>query len=196
MELRIGTTLDHRPAGLDTTSTTPLLLVGDPDRGKTTCARFMTRWWTAETARHAHVFTTWPDEWADLRCHRAHITAQMTALTAPVATECAPGTCLVVIDDLEQAPPGAVAMLPLGRTPIVLTSRGGTLEEIEQLEAGFSCLGLLGRGWRLPPDLQVLEGQGRLDWPSRTVAIVPDQRGVLDFPCHRWHSSAPVAAAR
>jgi hypothetical protein len=112
MELRIGTTLDHRPAGLDTTSTTPLLLVGDPRRGKTTCARFITRWWTAETTRHVHVFTAWPHEWADLCCHRDHI----TALSAPVATGCAPGTCLVVVDDLEQAPPRAAGMLPLGRT--------------------------------------------------------------------------------
>jgi hypothetical protein len=192
MELRIGTTLDGRPVGLDTTSRTPLLLVGDPGRGKTTCARFIARWWTAETTRHVHVFAAWPDEWADLRCHRAHI----TALSAPVATECAPGSCLVVLDDLVQAPPGAAGMLPLGRTPIVITSCGGTLEEMEQLEGAFWCLGLLGRGRQLPLEVQVLEGQGRLDWPSPTVAIVPDQRGALDFPCHRWHSSAVSGVAR
>jgi hypothetical protein len=198
MELRIGTTLDGRSAGFDTASLTPLVLVGHPGRGKTTWARFITRWWTAETTRHAHVFAAWPEEWADLRCYRDNITA-LRSPVVPVRSPlgCAPGGCLVVVDDLEQAPAGAAGLLPLGRIPTMITSCGGNLEEMEQLESGFSCLGLLGRGRRQVPlefqviDGQVIEGQGRLDWPSRTVAIVPDQRGALDFPCHRWHT--PVA---
>lgn len=192
MELRIGTTPDGRSVGFDTTSTTPLVLVGDTGRGKTTWARFITRWWTAETTRHAHVFAAWPDEWADLRCHRDHI----TALSDPVATDCGPGTCLVVLDDLEQAPPATVGLLPLGRIPIVITSCGGNLEQLEQLEGGFSCVGLLGTGRQLPTEMQVIEGQGRLDWPSSTVAIVPNQRGALDFPCHRWHTPVAMGMAR
>ena len=42
MDVRIGTTLDGRPAGFDTHSTRPLLLVGDVGRGKTTILRFLT----------------------------------------------------------------------------------------------------------------------------------------------------------
>ena len=184
MELRIGTTLDDRPAGFDTASTRPLVLVADPCRGKT-WARFIARWWTAETTRHAHVFAAWPEEWADLRTHLNHI----TALTTPVATECSEGTCLVVVDDLEQAPGGAVGMLPLGRTPTVLTSCGGGLEDLERLAGGFTCLGLL-RSRAGSADLDASVGQGRLDWPARTITVFPDQRGALDFPCHRWQTVA------
>jgi hypothetical protein len=77
----------------------------------------------------------------------------------------------------------------------VITSCGA-LEELEQIDGGFSCLGLLDRCRQPPGEMQVLEGQGRLDWPSETVAIVPDQRGALDFPCHRWQSSAAAGVVR
>jgi GTPase SAR1 family protein len=193
MELRIGTTLEGRPAGFDTGAAAALVLVGDPGRGKTTWARYVTRWWTAETTHHAHVFAARPQEWADLRCYREDI----AALTRPVATGCSPGSCLVVVDDLEQGPAGAVGLLPFGRIPTVLTCCGGNLEELEQLEGGCTCLGLLGRGREFPREIPVIAGQGRLDWPSGTVAVVPDQRGSQDFPCHRWHTPpAATGAAR
>ena len=41
----------------------------------------------------------------------------------------------------------------------------------------------------------VLNGQGRLDWPIGTVAVIPDQRGPMDFPCHRWEAPAGRWAA-
>ena len=53
MDVRIGTTVDGQAAGFDTSSARPLLLVGDVGRGKTTTARYLTRWWLANTRRHA-----------------------------------------------------------------------------------------------------------------------------------------------
>jgi hypothetical protein len=195
MDLRIGTTLDGRPAGFDTASTRPLVLVGDAGHGKTTSARHLARWWLAETTRHAHVITTWPGEWADLRCHLSN-TTDLTDLGRSVGTGCDPARCLIVVDDLDRAPAGTAEMLPLGRIPTVLTTCGGIRyggigEELDQLEGGFTCLGLLPRQphW-------ALNLQGRLDGPPSTVAVVPDPRGALDFPCHRWHSGRPGRSGR
>jgi len=178
MDLRIGTTLDRRPAGFDTASAKPLVLVGDPGRGKTTWARYIVRWWLADTARHVHVFAAWAEEWADMDCRLA----SLSALTSAVATGCAEGTCLVVVDDIDHAPAGAARLLPLGRVQTLITSRGGNLEELESLaEDEVTCLGLV------RPSPFGSDTQGRLDWPSHTVTVLAEPRGTVDFPCHRWH---------
>ena len=72
----------------------------------------------------------------------------------------------------------------------ILTSFGEAAQAYEG--AGHLSLGLLapqiGQGrrptavWRHETDA----AQGRLDWPSDVVAVVPDARGERDFPVHRW----------
>ena len=96
MDVRIGTTVDGQAAGFDTRSARPLLLVGDVGRGKTTTARYLTRWWLANTRRHAHVYAQAPSEWADLRCQPEH----PDKLENPVGRDCRPGACLVVVEQL------------------------------------------------------------------------------------------------
>lgn len=189
MEVRIGTTLKGRPARYDTASSRPLLLVGDVGRGKTTTARYIARWWLANTTRHAHVFTASPDEWGDLRCHPEGL----GGLIAPAGRDCHAGSCLVVVDDLDPAADEAVHLLPLGSARVVLTSYGGNLDQLNQpgrVGDGFTAMGLVCRLPATAGEAAVLEWQGRLDWPSGTVAVVPDQRGPIDFPCHRWHAPA------
>lgn len=187
MEVRIGITLDGRAAGFDTSSGRPLLLVGDVGRGKTTTARFLTRWWLANTRRHAHVYSETVSEWADLRCRPEH----PAQLNRPVGRECRPGTCLVVVDDMDLLDDDRLALLSLGIGRTILTSHGGnSLTDRPLLGGDITCLGLVRPDHADPADAAVLDGQGRLDWPSDTVAVIADQRGPMDFPCHRWQASA------
>jgi hypothetical protein len=191
MDVRIGTTLDGRAVGFDTTSPRPLLLVGDVGRGKTTLARYLLRWWLANTVRHAHVFAQTPSEWADLRCGAEH----PDSLEEPVGRGCPPGSCLVVVDDLHLTSDKQLALLPLGSARTILTSHGGSnLAGRSLFESGVTCLGLVRREPSDPADAAVLDGQGRLDWPPRAVPVVTDQRGPRDFPCHRWHAPSDWAA--
>lgn len=190
VELRIGTTLAGRPAGFDTTTTQPLVLLGDPGRGKTTAARFITRWWLADTTRHAHVYAARPTEWDDLRCFLGDIHHPYEPGVGP----CAQGSCLVVLDQVDPHP-GCTGPAMLGLTPAVVTTCGGDLDGPRELPGDFAALGLLPRTTPAGSDLDVCAGQGRLDWPPHTVAIVPDQRGPLDFPCHRWRTLAAGAGA-
>lgn len=190
MEARIGRTLDGQVARFDTSSTASLLLVGD---GKTTIARYLARWWLANTTRHAHAYSHVPSEWADLRCERALVEA------LPSRQGCSIDGCMVVIDDIDQCTDEQVAALPLGIAPVIMTSHGGNnlmdLVDLmdKALPAGnLTCLGLVRAGSKDPFDAAVLDGQGRLDWPLDIVPVVPDQRAPLDLPCHRWQ--VPAAA--
>ena len=187
MDVRIGTTVDGQAAGFDTSSARPLLLVSDVGRGKTTTARYLTRWWLANTRRHAHVYAQAPSEWADLRCEPAH----PDQLDEPVGRDCRPGACLVVVDDMDLLDDDRLALLPVGRARTVLTSYGrNSLAGRALLESDIACLGLVRPENADPPEAAVLDGQGRLDWPMGTVAVIPDQRGPIDFPCHRWQAPA------
>ena len=188
MDVRIGTTLDGQVAGFDTTSARPLLLVGDVGRGKTTTARYLTRWWLANTRRHAHVYAAHaPFEWADLRCDPEH----PDQLEGPVGHDCLPGLCLVVVDGMDQLDDDRVSFLPLGRARTIVTSHGGNaLTGRPLLDGDLECLGLVRPDHADPAEAAVLDGQGRLDWPSDTVAVISDQRGPMDFPCHRWQAPA------
>lgn len=186
MDVRIGTTPDGQATRFDTRSACALLLVGDVGRGKTTTARYLTRWWLANTARHAHVYAPAPSEWADLRGKPEH----PDQLEQAVGRGCRPGTCLVVVDDLDLND-DRLSLLPLGTSPTILTSHGGSgLAGRTLLGTDLRCLGLVRPAHADPVEVAVLEGQGRLDWPIGTVAIIPDQRGPMDFPCHRWEAPA------
>lgn len=195
MDVRIGTTLDGRAAGFDTSSGDPLLLVGDYGRGKTTVARYLTRWWLANTHRHAHVFAHNPSEWADLSRNPDHLDFH----DDPIGKDCRPGTCLVVVDGADCAGEDRLELLPLRTAPVILTSYGMVdCQAPSLLDRDLTCLGLVRADHAGPADTAVLEGQGRLDWPIDTVAVIPDPRGPIDFPCHRWQAAggARLAAAR
>jgi hypothetical protein len=187
MDVRIGTTPDGQATGFDTHSACPLLLVGDVGRGKTTTARYLTRWWLANTARHAHVYAQATSEWADLRGKPEH----PDQLEQAIGRGCRPGTCLVVVDDTDMIDDDQFSLLPLGTSPTILTSHGGdSLAGRTLLGTDFRCLGLVRPAHPDPAEVAVLDGQGRLDWPLGTVAVIPDQRGQMDFPCHRWEAPA------
>lgn len=199
MDVRIGTTLDGQAVGFDTRSACPLLLVGDVGRGKTTTARYLTRWWLANTARHAHVYAQSPSEWADLPDLPEH-PDQLDQVNQLVGRKCRPGTCLVVVDDSDLIDDDRLAWLPLGTCPTILTSHGGNNLAGRTLLLGtdLRCLGLVRPAHADPADpveVAVLNGQGRLDWPIGTIAVIPEQRGPMDFPCHRWEAPAGRWAA-
>lgn len=205
MDVRIGINGAGEAVSFDTTSAgPPLLLVGDIGRGKTTIARYLTRWWLASTRRHAHVYAETPSEWADLSCTTAH----PSELEAPTADGCRPETCLVVVDDIDMVDDDRLVPVLSGGFRVVLTGHGGNrLIGRTFLERSPACLGLVRADYRARTSGQVasyervaletaaLSGQGRLDWPSGTIAVIPDQRGTQDFPSHRWQITAPMAVA-
>jgi len=187
MDVRIGITLDGQVAGVDTRAVVPLLLVADAGRGKTTTARYLTRWWMANTARHAHVYTEAPSEWADLRATAEH----PDHLDQGIGRSCRQGTCLVVVDDIDSINDDRLSLLPLGTNPTILTSHGGSRVTARTLlGTDLRSFGLVLPAHANTVEVAVLEGQGRLDWPIGTIATIPDQRGPLDFPCHRWEMAA------
>lgn len=182
MDVRIGTTSEGKPAGFDTHSLRPLLLVGDVGRGKTTIARYLTRWWIADTSRHAHVFARAPREWVDLPIEPGHPNLRQHARGG----HCRPTTCLVVVDDLDVVDDERLNRMHGAPSRMILTGYGDCTTGRPLLAAGTQCLGLVRPLHPNAVDIAVMNGQGRLDWPTDILPVIPDPRGPMDFPCHRW----------
>jgi len=189
MKIRIGRGLDGAPVSFETTGAALLVLVGDRDRGKTTLARYLARWWVADARRTARVFAEEPHQYGDLPLEVATIADAEAAVAAVDAHEL---TILDGADKLTAATLHRHAVVP--RLTIV-TSYG---EAARLLDGGAHlCLGLLprenpgGHRWPAAAGRQDDAAQGRLDWPSAVVALVPDPRGERDLPIHRWQTPTP-----
>lgn len=183
MHLQIGTGLDGRHVGLDLNAATMLVIVGDPSTGKTTTARYITRWWLADTRRRAQVFATRPHEWTDLQVDvfdRNVLDASSTPNDDSV---------LVVIDDADGVAAPTVHALRR-RGPLVATSYGPGA--IALGDTPTDCQGLLPT--YLAADVD--PAQGRLDWPDQIVPVFPGLHGGRDTPCHRWHVTPDRRAAQ
>lgn len=191
MDVRFGSTLDGRAVGFDTSSTRPLLLLGDAGRGKTTLARYLTRWWLADTTRHAHIASPAISEWSDLCC--VHLDRCLSG--GPTGTSCPPGTCLVVVDNLDRLDEVRLSRAPTAR--LIVTTQGYIDNDAHLLLSSIAtCLGLVRAESSDPTEAALLDGQGRLDWPAETDTVIPDPRASLDFPCHRWHPASHPSTDR
>ena len=211
MEVRIGTTIDGEHVWFDTTTGRALLLVGDAGRGKTTIARYLTRWWLADTCRHAHVYTNAPSEWSDLCSstqrlddldqHLNHNPEHHPEhhpdhhLDQHSDHDCPSPRCLVVVDDADQLDQRHLLSLMRRHKTILTAHTGSDLIGYPLLEDDLDCVGLVRGDDADPVEAAVLNGQGRFDWPSGTIAVVADRRGSTDLPRHRWQAPVGIPTA-
>ncbi len=94
-------------------------------------------------------------------------------------------------DDVDLLADNRVSFLPPGRARRTLTSHGGNSRAGRALiDDGVLCLGLVRPDHADPAEAAVLDGQGRLDWPIGSISVIADERGPMDFPCHRWQAPA------
>ena len=191
MKVRIGRRLDGVPMCIDTASETLLVFVGDHAAGKTTLSRFLTRWWIADSLRTARAFAEEPHQYADLPIP---VMPTANAVTADVALDVRE---LTIIDGADHLSAGTLRVHARGPGLTILTSYGEAARLLDGV--GHPCLGLVGFPGAPVRDVRphrgVLAtgarngyaiGQGRLDWPSDLVPVVPLPRGERDFPVHRW----------
>src|SRR4051794_35357610 len=66
MRIRLGHTIGGNPVHLDSQNPRIHALIGDTGTGKTTTARFISRWWSANHPRSVCVLAAHPEHWADL----------------------------------------------------------------------------------------------------------------------------------
>jgi DNA polymerase III delta prime subunit len=190
MKARIGVTVDGQVVGFHSESGKPLLVVGDTGCGKTTTARYLTRWWLASTPRHAHVYAQAPAQWADLSCGAE----RLDHFLGSVSDACDQQSCLVVVDDVELLGDDRLAPL-LGMSRVILTSHRSSVARRTILR-GFDCVGLLPVDYGDSGGSRLSGGKRRMEWPIGTIGVIPDQRGPIDFPCHRWQLGTWVATPR
>lgn len=178
MELRLGASMLGETVSFDSSTPQTFLVLGDAGAGKTTLARYVTRWWLADTARHAHVFASMPWEWSGIR-------APINDLKGPwlVAATCRPNLCLTVLDGLAHVNTNVLNLTHRGLTRVLVTATAAG-----DLGPEVTSVGLIPAGASNSVDLSVMGGQSRLDWPPDTVPLIPVERGSQDLPRHRWQA--------
>lgn len=196
MDVLIGATVEGRPVRFDLAAGS-LLLIGDAGVGKTTIARYLTRWWLADVERHAHVVCPDAAQWADLRSVGQDHAAAQCRRPGDDRQRGTSDRCLVVVDDLDLVDHEVLAAHRELRLPAprIATARSAhAAPVVEAIASDAACLALVRPEAADPAEAAVLDGQTRLDWPADTVVVIPGRRGTVDLPRHRWQA-APASWA-